>query len=88
MTCHCSDGHLFLYFKGPCPFKFKTYDFSVLIHFIVAWSVNVVAATNYVLHTGNHIGSGALQAATVVVVSCGVPLPIVFPFFFQATSRH
>jgi hypothetical protein len=61
---------------------------SVLIHFIVAWSVNVAAATNYVPHNGNHTGSVAPQAATVVVAACGVPVPIVFPFYFQATSRR
>jgi hypothetical protein len=36
--------------------------FSVLIYFIVAWSVNVAAATNYVPHSGNH--SGLWRAAT------------------------
>jgi hypothetical protein len=63
----------------------KTF-FSVLIHFIVAWPVIVVAATNYVSHNGNYTGSVAPQA--VVVGSCGVPLPIVFQFYFQATSRR
>jgi hypothetical protein len=48
----------------------------------------VAAATNYVPHNGNHTGSVAPQAATVVVAACGVPLPIVFPFYFQATSRR
>jgi hypothetical protein len=33
----------------------------------------VAAATNYVSHNGNHTGSAAPQAATVVVGSCGVP---------------
>jgi hypothetical protein len=47
----------------------------------VAWPVIVVAATNYVSHNGNHTGSVAPQAATVVVASCDVPLPIVFPIF-------
>jgi hypothetical protein len=88
MTCHCSARRLFFLFKGPCPFKFKTSDFSVLIHFIVAWSVNVAATTNYVPHNGNHTGRVMLQSATVVVAVCGMPIPIVFPFYFQATSRH
>jgi hypothetical protein len=30
--------------RWPGPFKIKTSDFSVLMHFIVAWSVNVAAA--------------------------------------------
>jgi hypothetical protein len=85
MTCHCSAGRLFFIFKGPCPFKFKTSDFSVLIHFIVAWSVNVAGATKYVPHNGNHTGSVAPQAASEVVAACGVLLLIVFPFYFQAT---
>jgi hypothetical protein len=88
MTCHCSARRSFFIFKGPCPFKFKTSDFSVLIYFIVAWSVNVAASSNYVPHNGNHTGSVAPQAATVVVEACGMPLPIVFLFYFQATSRH
>jgi hypothetical protein len=85
MTCHCSAGN---FFKGPWPFKIKTSDFSVLIHFIVAWLVIVVAATNYVSHNGNHTSSVVPQAATEVVASCGMSLPIVFPLNFQATSRR
>jgi hypothetical protein len=42
----------------------------------VAWPVIVAATTNYVLHNGNHTCSIAPQAATVVVASCGVLLPI------------
>jgi hypothetical protein len=57
------------------------------MHFIVAWLVNVAAASNYVPHNGNNTGSIAPQAATVVVAACGLPLLIVFPFFFQATNR-
>jgi hypothetical protein len=34
-------------FKWPWPFKFKASDFSVFMHFIVAWSVNVAGATNF-----------------------------------------
>jgi hypothetical protein len=81
MTCHCSDGGFFI-FKGPFSFKFKTSDFSVLLHFIVAWSVNVATATNYVSHNRNLTGSVAPKAVTVVVASCGVPLPIVFQITF------
>jgi hypothetical protein len=77
----------FFIFKEPCPFEFKEKFFSFLIHFFVACSVNVVATTNYVSHNGNHTGSVAPQAATVVVVSCGVLLPIVFLIYFQATSQ-
>jgi hypothetical protein len=36
----------------------------------------------------NHTSSIAPQAATVVVAPCGVPLPTVFPIYFQATSRR
>jgi hypothetical protein len=39
------------------------------MHFIVAWPVIVAAATNYVSHNGNHTGSVAPQAATVVVAA-------------------
>jgi hypothetical protein len=46
----------------------------------------VAAATNYVLHNGNHTGSVVPEAATVVEAACGMPLPIVFLFEFQATA--
>jgi hypothetical protein len=64
----------FLNLKGLVPLNLK--HFSVLVHFIVAWSVNVAAAINYVSHNGNHTGSVAPQATTVVVAYCGIPLPI------------
>jgi hypothetical protein len=37
----------FLIFKGLGLLKLKTSDLRVLMHFIVAWSVNVEAATNF-----------------------------------------
>jgi hypothetical protein len=74
MTCHCSDGHFYL-FKGAGPFKFKTSYFIVFIHFIVAWPVIVAAATNYVSHNGTHTGSVAPQDATTTVLACGLWLP-------------
>jgi hypothetical protein len=51
---------VFFNFKGPWPFKFKTSDFSVLVHFTVAWLVNVAAATNF-------NGSGVPQDATTFI---------------------
>jgi hypothetical protein len=58
MISNCSTGRFFN-FKGAWPFRFKTSHFSVLMHFIVAWLVNVAAASNF------H-GSDAPQDATTI----------------------
>jgi hypothetical protein len=54
-----------LYFKGPWPFKIKTSDFSVLMHFIVALSVNVAAATYF------HDSGTPQDTTTTTVAACG-----------------
>jgi hypothetical protein len=46
---------------GLGPLRKKTSDFSVLMHFIVAWSVNVAAAANF------H-GSSAPHAIVLYVI--------------------
>jgi hypothetical protein len=61
MISHCSAGRFLFYFEGPWPLKIKSSDFSVFMHFLVAWSVNVAAATNF------H-GSGTPQAATTTLL--------------------
>jgi hypothetical protein len=79
MISHCSAGSLFN-FKGPWPFKIKTYV-SVLMHFIVAWRVNVAAATNF------H-GCSALQEATTAVIAIPVVLYVIMMTFFLSGRQR
>jgi hypothetical protein len=68
----------FLNFKGPWPFKIKTSDFSVLMYFIVAWTVNVAVTTNF------H-GSGAQQDATTTVIA--IVLFVILMTFYLVEDR-